>query len=148
MKLSIKFFSTLLLTCLALSQVNAAEYEVKMLNASESGNMVFEPSVLQVEVGDTVTFVPSDPIHDSISVLAPAGANTWHGQRDERISVEINKEGIYIYKCAPHYYYGMVGVIHAGNPVHLAEAQQAARDISSKFLMNKDRLIGYVKQLK
>ncbi|WP_261841195.1 pseudoazurin [Aliamphritea ceti] len=148
MKLSIKFFSTLLLTCLALSQVNAAEYEVKMLNASENGNMVFEPAVLQVEVGDTVTFVPTDPIHDSISVLAPPGANTWHGQRDQSVSVTINKEGVYIYKCAPHYYYGMVGVIHAGKPVNLTEAQQAAREISSKFLMNKDRLISYLDQLK
>ncbi|MBN3561469.1 pseudoazurin [Aliamphritea spongicola] len=143
-----RIFSALLLSALTVTPAYAAEYEVKMLNANEEGNMVFEPSVLQVEVGDTVTFIPSDPVHDSISVLTPAGANSWHGKRDQKISVVINKEGVYIYKCAPHYYYGMVGVIHAGNPVNLAEAQQAAKDISSKFLMNKDRLINYVDQLK
>ena len=143
-----KILPALLLSACTFTQSYAAEYEVKMLNANEEGNMVFEPSVLKVDVGDTVTFIPSDPVHDSISVLTPPGGNSWHGKRDQKISVTINKEGIYIYKCAPHYYYGMVGVIHAGKPVNLAEAKQAANNISAKFLLNKDRLMNYVDQLK
>lgn len=144
----IKRLPIIMLFTALFGQANAAEHQIKMLNKGKDGNMVFEPAVMHVRVGDTVTFIPSDPIHDSISVLTPLGANTWHGKRDEKISVVINKAGIYIYKCAPHYYYGMVGVIRAGDANNLAEAENSAKAIDSKFIMNKGRLIDYIEQVK
>ena len=127
------------------SVVQAADYEVKMLNVSEQGNMVFEPAVLKVEVGDTVTFIPQDRGHDSVSVYTPPGAATWHGKRGKKVSVTIDKEGVYLYKCAPHYYYGMFGVIYAGKLKNLEEAKAEAKKHSDKFVANKERLAGYLK---
>jgi len=75
----------------------SAAYEVKMLNSGAEGKIIFEPSVLKVKLGDTVIFLPSDPLHDSISIHSPKDANTWHGKRDQKVSLTTNKEGVYIY---------------------------------------------------
>jgi pseudoazurin len=126
----------------------AAEHEIRMVNMGNSGKMVFEPAVLQVAVGDRVTFIPTDPEHDSISVVTPKGANTWHGQRNERVTVTINKEGVYLFKCAPHFYFGMVGLIQAGEALNLNDINQAAAKMSAKFVVNQNRLKQYLALLK
>ena len=41
----------------------AADHEVKMLDNGKGGGMVFEPGFLKAEVGDTVTFVPTNKGH-------------------------------------------------------------------------------------
>ena len=43
-------------------------FEVTMLNQGTDGVMVFEPSVLKISVGDTVTFKPTNPGHNSASI--------------------------------------------------------------------------------
>lgn len=127
--------------------VLSADYEVRMLNSGEEGNMVFEPAVLEVAVGDTVTFIPQDMGHDSVSVFTPPGAATWHGKRGKKVSVTINQDGVYLYKCAPHYYYGMFGVIYAGKLNNLAKAKAVAKEHSAKFVAHKERLSGYFEQI-
>ena len=59
----------------------AANFEVLMLNKGTDGKtMGFSPSFLQIEPGDTVTFIPVDKGHnaetilDGISELEPAEA--------------------------------------------------------------------------
>ena len=55
----------------------AEDHEVKMLNKGSDGEiMVFEPAFLKVAPGDTVTFVPTDPSHNSESIpdMIPEGA--------------------------------------------------------------------------
>lgn len=122
----------------------AEEHQVKMLSKGAEGQFVFEPSVLKVVVGDTVVFVPTQPGHDSISVFTPPNANTWHGRRGQEVRVEINQEGVYIYKCAPHYYYGMFGVIYTDEINNLDEAKVVASEHSKKFLAHKERLNDYL----
>ena len=52
-----KFLTAVCTTLLLASTANfAEEFEVQMLNQGTDGVMVFEPSVLQIQVGDTVTF--------------------------------------------------------------------------------------------
>lgn len=142
--LSVFLLSLLLLPNSLLAK--PSEHIVKMLDRGLDGQMVFEPAVLDVNVGDTVTFVPAGHEHDSISILTPEGANTWHGRRNQQISVVINKEGVYIYKCAPHFYFGMLGVIVAGKPINIDQAKQIAAELDSKFVANRGRLLGYIEQ--
>lgn len=128
-----------LLTGLSLQ---AAEHEVKMLNVGETGRMVFEPALLEIAPGDTVTFVATDPGHnaESIKDLIPEGATAFKGKLGETISVTFDVEGVYAYKCAPHLGMGMVGLIVVGeNPANLeaiAEARMPgkARDIFDGLL--------------
>ena len=44
--------------------IQSADHIVKMLNQGAEGYMVFEPSVLNIDVGDSVTFQSTDPAHN------------------------------------------------------------------------------------
>ncbi|MGO4476975.1 pseudoazurin [Massilia sp. 2TAF26] len=133
---------------LACAGAMAADHQVRMLNTGKDGSMVFEPGFLRVAKGDTVKFVKVDPSHNSASVLVPAGATPWKGRPDEEISVKLDQEGVYLYVCDPHKIMGMAGVIQVGKPVNLAEAKGQAETLSKSFVMNKDRLAGYMAQVK
>ena len=133
---------------LACAGAMAADHQVRMLNTGKDGNMVFEPGFLRVAKGDTVKFVKADPSHNSASVLVPAGATPWKGKPDEEISVKLDQEGVYLYVCEPHKIMGMAGVIQVGKPLNLAEAKGQAEALSKSFVMNKDRLAGYMAQVK
>ena len=102
----------------------AADHQVEMLNRdSEGRTMQFEPAFLKIEPGDTVTFVPTDPSHNSESIAngIPEGAEPWKGRINEEITVTFDVEGVYAYKCLPHFGMGMVGLIQVGdNPPPLA----------------------------
>lgn len=126
----------------------AADHQVKMLNAGKDGAMVFEPGFLRVAKGDTVRFVKGDAAHNSAAVVTPAGATPWKGKPDEEISVKLDQEGVYVYVCDPHKVMGMAGVIQVGKPVNLADAKAQAETLSKSFVMNKDRLAGYMAQVK
>ena len=140
--------SATLLSTMLFNNVNAAEHEVKMLNNGKDGIMVFEPGSLNVAVGDTVKFVPTDMGHDVASHFTPEGGVTWKGQMNKEVTVTIDKEGIYIYKCQPHVTLGMVGVIQAGEATNKEAAMKAAKELNTKISMGKERLDKYIEALK
>lgn len=95
----------------------AADFQVLMLNKGTDGRtMGFSPSFLQIEPGDTVTFIPVDKGHNAESILGmiPAEADTWKGKIDEELTVTFTVEGLYGFKCFPHFAMGMVGLIQVG----------------------------------
>ena len=75
-----------------------SEHIVKMLNSGESGQMIFEPAVIKVSVGDTIHFKATDAAHNSVSVdgMVPAGAASWASQLSQDISVTLDAEGVYV----------------------------------------------------
>ncbi|WP_028032726.1 pseudoazurin [Chelativorans sp. J32] len=105
----------------------AADHEVKMLNKGSDGEMmVFEPAYLKIAPGDTVTFIATDKGHNSEAIkgMVPEGAEMWKGKINEEIKVTFDQEGVYGYRCAPHYGMGMVGLIQVGdNPANLEQAK-------------------------
>ncbi len=117
--------SSLGLTLLFAPMASAADHQVQMLNKGAKGAMVFEPDFIKAEVGDTVTFVPTDKGHDAESIkgMIPADAQPFKGKISEQITVTVDKEGVYGVKCTPHYGMGMVALIVAGKPVNLEEAK-------------------------
>ncbi|HEV2515839.1 MAG TPA: pseudoazurin [Devosia sp.] len=99
----------------------AADFEVLMLNKGTDGKtMGFSPSFLQVEPGDTVTFIPVDKGHNAETILdmIPAEAQTWKGKIDEQFTVTLTAPGLYGFKCNPHLNMGMVGLIQVGDDRH------------------------------
>jgi pseudoazurin len=95
----------------------ADTHEVQMLNVGSDGErMVFEPSFLQVEPGDTVKFVATDKGHNAESLLEmmPEGAEAFKGRINEEIEVTLDTEGLYAVQCKPHYAMGMVMTIAVG----------------------------------
>jgi len=112
---------TLLLTTAALvfgaTAVAAETHEVEMwTRGPDGGRYVYTPAFLQIEPGDTVKFIASEPGHNAASVegAIPEGAEPFDGAINEEIEVTLTEEGVYVYKCTPHYTLGMVGVILVG----------------------------------
>lgn len=106
---------------------HAADHEVRMLNKDSEGRvMQFEPAFLKVAPGDTVTFVAADKAHNSESIkdAIPEGAEAWKGKINEEISVTLDAEGLYAYKCTPHLGMGMVGLIQVGDSTEGMETVQ------------------------
>lgn len=104
---------------------NAADHQVQMLNKGEKGAMVFQPDFIVAELGDTVTFVPTDKGHDAASIdgMIPDGAEPFKGKINQEITVTVDKEGVYGVKCVPHYGLGMVALIVVGTPTNLEQAK-------------------------
>lgn len=113
---------------------SAESFTVEMLNRGDAGAMVFEPAFLRVEPGDTVTFVPTDPSHNSevIEGLLPPGAEPWAGALNDEVTVTLTAEGLYGYQCDPHAPMGMVGLIQVGEATNREAAATAAEELRGK----------------
>ena len=121
-----------------------------MLNQGSGGVMVFEPAVLKVAVGDTVTFESTDAAHNSASLpgMIPENAVSWNGQLSRDITVTLTQPGIYAYQCTPHSMMAMVGVIQVGDDAsNLETVKTKAQMVKSSFVMNQTRLDDYLAEL-
>ena len=133
------------------SFVTAENFDIKMVNADASGQvMVFDPPFIKASVGDTVTFLPTDMLHNSQSVpgLIPSSANSWNGAMNEKITIELNTEGVYVYQCTPHIALGMIGVIQVGEASNIDDIKNSASSLESMIVMNKERVQQYLSQVK
>ena len=125
-------------------------HTVKMLNQGSTGVMVFEPAVLKINIGDTVTFVATDAAHNSASIpgMLPPNANAWNGQLSRDISVTFDIPGIYGYQCTPHAMMAMVGIIQVGDDSsNLQSVKNSASKFKTTFVTNQTRLDDYLSQL-
>jgi pseudoazurin len=105
----------------------AANFEVHMLNKGADGNMVFEPALTEIAVGDTVTFIPTDKGHnaETIKDILPEGAEPFKGAIGKEVAVTFTVPGVYGVKCTPHLGMGMVAAVVVGEPVNLDAARAA-----------------------
>ena len=146
-----KFLNTILAGSLViLSGAALAEsHEVQMLNTGSDGVMVFEPAVLSINPGDSVTFKATNPGHNSESMagMVPDGAEGWQGGMGQEVTVTFDQDGVYVYQCTPHLMMAMVGVIKVGSGSNLEAIKAAAIDKKAAFMMAQDRLDGYLNQL-
>ena len=141
---------SIFLIVLLSSFVTAENFDVKMVNADASGQvMVFDPPFIKANIGDTVTFLPTDMLHNSQSVpgLIPSSASSWNGAMNEKITVELNAEGVYIYQCTPHIALGMIGVIQVGSPTNIDDVRSSVSSLESMIVMNKERVQQYLAQV-
>ena len=107
--------------------------ENHVINASVTA---FKPMVIKIAPGDTVswenmnghivntTFVNKD---QSTTEYIPEGATGFMSQMGENFTTEpLTVEGVYLYKCDPHWGAGMGGAIIVGEPTNL-EAIKASK---------------------
>ena len=149
MKKSLSLITVAALTVIT-SYAFGEDFEVTMLNQGADGVMVFEPSVLKISVGDTVTFKPTNPGHNSASIagMIPTGAESWDGGMSQEVKVTFTEEGTYVYQCTPHLMMAMVGVIAVGDAsVNLSQVKDAASEKKSDFMMSAERLDEYLEEI-
>ncbi|MEM8974556.1 MAG: pseudoazurin [Pseudomonadota bacterium] len=95
---------------------------------TEKGKKIFDPIFIKVSVGDTVSFINVSGNHNTESMrgMIPPGAKRWNSKLGKQFDLKITHEGIYAYRCTPHYRQAMVGMIVAGDPrANLDKAKQA-----------------------
>ncbi|CCB64684.1 MULTISPECIES: pseudoazurin [unclassified Hyphomicrobium] len=101
---------------------SATEHIIEMRNKDDAGNlMVFVPGFVKAEVGDTIKFVPTDKGHNAQSVpnIWPADVPEVKGPFSKEVVFKAEKDGLYVFKCLPHYGMGMVALVQIGKPVNL-----------------------------
>lgn len=117
-----------------------AENEGGEIHIVTAQGLKYEPLVVKIQPGDSIAW-ENMPTHDTQSLegLIPEGAEPWHSPLGENFQRTFTVEGIYVYKCTPHFGAGMGGVIIVGNPVNLdvikaAEVKGAARRLVKKAI--------------
>lgn len=94
------------------------EHVINMKNKGADGSvMVFEPAFVRAAVGDTIKFVPVDKGHFSVTLpnIWPEGVAPAKGKINVEFVVPLDREGLYGFKCTPHYPMGMVALVQVGN---------------------------------
>ena len=122
------------------NSANAADHVIKMLNKNEAGQtMVFEPDFVKAEPGDKIIFEPTDKNHNSESVkeIWPEGVPLVKGKFSAVVEFQTDKDGIYVFKCLPHYGMGLVAVVQVGKPTNLDAVKEfKAMGMSSRRMLD------------
>lgn len=126
---------------------HAKTVEVEMRNDHEGQAMVFVPSLVRIDPGDTVVFVPADEGHNSTSVFGPKDASMWTGKTDKKVTIKPTQQGVYVFECTNHKIMGMAGVVVVGEPSNLEEARGFVQKYQETLISNKDRLSKLLSQL-
>jgi pseudoazurin len=115
---------------LAASPALAANVDVQLLNKGDKGAMVFQPDLVKIAVGDTVTFQPTDKGHDVDGAAGniPTAATPFKTKMSEGLTQTFTVPGVYVVKCDPHYPMGMVGVVVVGDDLSNLDALKAVKN--------------------
>lgn len=119
--------------------VQAKDWQVQMLNYGDAGSMVFEPSYIHAQIGDTVTFVPTQSGHNAKSYVVPRDTKAWTSPINESYTLALQHEGVHLYYCPPHLMMGMIGVIQVGKANNLDTIESKYPRLRSKIALSPER---------
>tara|TARA_Y100000114_G_scaffold153282_1_gene172947 strand:- start:709 stop:1143 length:435 start_codon:yes stop_codon:yes gene_type:complete len=107
----------------------AENITLEMLNKRDDGQkMVYSEDVARVNVGDTVTWVPTSKGHNVEIVAAPEGFDIpKKSKNNKEVSITFDVPGIYYYWCTPHKSMGMIGLVIVGDDVSNKDAIAKAK---------------------
>ena len=125
----IKLFAALIGFVLVSNVAYGKTVEVEMLNKDSAGRkMVYSQEVVHVDVGDTVTWMPTDKGHNVEIVAAPEGFDIPKKSKNgKEVSIDFTVPGIYYYWCTPHKGMGMIGLVVVGNDTSNKDAIAKAK---------------------
>ena len=95
---------------------HAADITVEMLNKRADGQiMVYSQDISRIDVGDTITWVPTTKGHNVDFLAGPDGWETpKRSKMNKEYSYKFEIPGIYFYQCTPHKSMGMIALIVVG----------------------------------
>ena len=109
-----KLYALITATCLSTPSV-AAEVAIEMLNKDADGNrMVYSQEIAKVEVGDTVTWLPTSKGHN-VEMISSPNDMKFKSKNGREAKITFDTPGIYYYWCTPHKGMGMIGLVVVGN---------------------------------
>lgn len=100
--------------------------------------LIYNPLVVKIAPGDTVAWTNMSTHNtESLEGLIPEGAEMWASDMSDNYSRTFTQQGIYIYKCTPHFGAGMGGAIIVGEPVNLEQIKAVDAKGAAKRLVTK-----------
>lgn len=126
-----KYIMTFLLICFTTTSI-AADITVEMLNKRSDGAiMVYSEDISKVEVGDTITWVPTTKGHNVHFLAGPEG---WQVPKKSKMNKEYSYTfeipGIYFYQCTPHKGMGMIALVVVGGDTSNKDAIAKVRVVA------------------
>ena len=96
--------------------VSAADMTIDMLNKRDDGaKMVYSIDVAKIDVGDTITWLPTSKGHNVEFIAGPDGFDKpKKSKMNKEYSFTFEVPGIYLYQCTPHKGMGMIGLVVVG----------------------------------
>ena len=116
--------------------LHAADMSIEMLNKDSSGNkMIFSQEIAKVDVGDTVTWLPTSKGHN-VEIIASPNDMKLKSKNGKEVKIKFDTPGVYYYWCTPHKNMGMIGLVVVGNDLSNIDeiANAKARGKSKKKL--------------
>ena len=97
--------------------VYAGDIAIEMLNKRDDGaKMVYGTDIARVEVGTTITWIPTSKGHNVEFIAGPDG---WEAPKKSKLGKEyaytFDTPGVYLYQCTPHKSMGMIAVVVVGD---------------------------------
>jgi pseudoazurin len=127
-------YIALAVTLLISKPTLAADMIIEMLNKDDEGNkMVYSEEIARIDVGDTITWVPTTNGHN-LEMIATPNNMKLKSKNGKEVKVTFEVPGIYYYWCSPHKGMGMIGLIVVGD------------DTSNKDQISKAKALGKSKK--
>jgi pseudoazurin len=112
-----KLLSSVALLVILSTTAYAADTTVEMLNKRDDGaKMVYSEDITRIDVGDTITWVPTSKGHNVEFIAGPDG---WKAPKKSKLNKEVemtfDTPGVYLYQCSPHKSLGMIAIVVVGD---------------------------------
>ena len=94
----------------------AADTTIEMLNKRDDGaKMVYSEDIARIDVGDTVTWVPTSKGHNVEFIAGPDGWDApKKSKNNKEVAITFDMPGVYLYQCTPHKSMGMIALVVVG----------------------------------
>ena len=111
--------------------------QVEMLNRLEKQKMLFNPTIVEVSMGDTVNWIAKSKGHNVEFVASPQDIK-FKSKVSRDTEYTFSESGFYLYVCTPHKGMGMIGLVVVGNDLSNIDDIASAKAIgkSKKKLKN------------
>ena len=95
----------------------AGDLTIEMLNKRDDGaKMVYGTDIARVEVGTTVTWIPTSKGHNVEFIAGPDGWDLPKKSKNgKEVSITFDQPGVYLYQCTPHKTMGMIALVVVGD---------------------------------
>ena len=134
--MKMKTLLALPLSVFLFSAANADTVSVEMLNKRpDKQRMVYSEDITRINVGDTITWLPTSKGHNVHFISGPDGFKLPKKSKlNKEYSMTFDVPGVYLYQCTPHKAMGMIALIVVGD------------DTSNKSQVAKTRVFGKSKK--
>ena len=105
------------------SMAYSADMSIDMLNKLGKEKMVYSVDVAEIDVGDTITWLPASKGHNVHFIAGPDG---WDlpkkSKNNKEVAITFDTPGVYLYQCTPHASMGMIALVVVGDDTSNLEA--------------------------